>query len=59
MHKITVNNQEYIMRVIVDDNGQVNHKAQLEVYEKWKGRTIEKPTLTLMTNKQYSKSWKD
>ena len=59
MHKIIVNNQEYIMRVIVDDKGEVNHKAQLEVYEKWKGRTIETPKLTLIKNKQLPKSWKD
>jgi|DEB0MinimDraft_3_1074331.scaffolds.fasta_scaffold20529_2 hypothetical protein len=59
MHKININNQEYIMRVIVDDKGNVDHKAQLEVEEKWKGMTIEKPTLTLITNKQYIKSLKD
>jgi len=59
MHKININNQEYIMRVIVDDKGNVDHKAQLEVEEKWKGMTIEKPTLTLITNKQYTKSSKD
>ena len=59
MHKININNQEYIMRIIVNDKGQVDHKAQLEVYEKWKGRTIEKPKLTLIKNKQLPKSWRD
>ena len=59
MHKININNQEYILRIIVDDKGNVDHKAQLEVEEKWKGMTIEKPTLTLITNKQYIKSLKD
>ena len=59
MHKININNQEYIMRIIVNDKGEVNHKAQLEVEEKWKGITIEKPRLMLITNKQYTKSSKD
>jgi len=59
MHKININNQEYILRIIVDDKGNVDHKAQLEVEEKWKGMTIEKPTLMLITNKQYTKSLKD
>lgn len=59
MHKININNQEYIMRVIVDDKGNVDHKAQLEVEEKWKGITIEKPRFTLITNKQFIKSSKD
>jgi hypothetical protein len=59
MHKININNQEYILRIIVDDKGNVDHKAQLEVEEKWKGMTIEKPILTLITNKQYTKSSKD
>ena len=59
MHKININNQEYILRIIVNDKGEVNHKAQLEVEEKWKGITIEKPRLMLITNKQYIKSSKD
>ena len=63
MQLINVNNQEYILRIIVNDKGEVNHKAQLEVEEKWKGMTIEKaiekPRLMLITNKQYIKSSKD
>jgi len=58
MHKININNQPYIMRLIVDDNGKVNHKAQLEVDREWKDtiQEIKKPKLTLITNKRFIKS---
>ena len=58
MHKININNQPYIMRTIVDENGKVNHKAQLEVYSEWKDtiQEIKKPKLTLITNKRFIKS---
>ena len=58
MHKININDQPYIMRLIVDENGKVNDKAQLEVDREWKDTTQEtkKPTLTLIKNKRFTKS---
>ena len=61
MQLININNQPYIMRIIVDNNGKVNHKAQLEVYTEWKDtiRKIQKPKLTLIKTKRFIKSSKD
>ena len=46
------------MKIIVDEKGNVDHKAQLEVYQAWKDiiREIKKPKLTLIKNKRYIKS---
>lgn len=59
MHKININNQPYIMRIIIDENRTVNHKAQLEVYTEWKDTAKEttKPKLFLIKNKRFTKSW--